>query len=875
LIKSLKLWEHVLSALRHNVRKLSPGGVLGLSFVFGLYLVDLIPITLIFLIVLGLACCVAVSLRQYKWERFVVWLIISGLLGGVGYRYTQTWKALQNFRDFQELLQVLEAKNRVLWTGYISSFVDKYPDKIKFTARVEKILDENSSQELFDAQKHKSKLKLYVYVKNSGREWKYGERFIARSSIQEFKKFKNPSPPSYQDFQKLQLWKGVYGSSFVNDDQEITVLESPHSFFVRFLQWMDGRRQAFSDYLDRVVPYPESAFLKALTVGYRGFIDGELNEFTNRAGVQHLLAISGLHLASVAVLLFFLVRQILRVIAPRMFLFMPEPILSALLALPAVGCYAIMTGLAAPTQRAFLAVCFLTVGLLMFRRIDFFTIFFLSAAIILLADLSFLYSPSFVLSFAAVAGIAWVAMVLRPAGECGHFWAAEPKPDRHWSVTILFRAGRAFFDVFWISLCVQMVLCPLVIYFFFRFCWAGLMANVVLVPYVSFVVLPVSLATLAGFLIDPLLSNLFVGIAKPLITGMIWLIKFFGNWNGLVFWGTPWTLSPVIAKLWIILYWVVLAIVVVILKRKRLTIFLTMIVLILVAIFYQSLIAITERGASQTLEAVMLDVGDGSSTFIAFPHGGTMIIDGGGIPRSSFDVGARIIVPAIIASGFRHIDDVVLSHYHYDHAKGLEFLLNSFPVKRFVEPLCPPEDKGFSLTRFATSRRLVVISYRQAESLGNILGDVNFRILHPPFDANPVVLCRDLNESSTVFKIGYGETVIVIPSDAPLNILQRVKPNIVRRANELLLLVAPHHGRCGAFNSQLFDEIAPDVVVISAKKTRSVPCPALLRWCKEKKVPCFTTFDNGAIKAISTGKSWQLYGTDEKGAFYPLISLYR
>jgi Predicted hydrolase (metallo-beta-lactamase superfamily) len=117
----------------------------------------------------------------------------------------------------------------------------------------------------------------------------------------------------------------------------------------------------------------------------------------------------------------------------------------------------------------------------------------------------------------------------------------------------------------------------------------------------------------------------------------------------------------------------------VILKRKRLAIFLTMIVLTLVAIFYQNLIAITERGAGQALEAVMLDVGDTTSTFIAFPHGGTMIIDGGGIPRSSFDVGARIIVPAIIASGFRHIDDVVLSHYHYDHAKGLEFYLIPFP----------------------------------------------------------------------------------------------------------------------------------------------------------------------------------------------------
>ncbi|MEJ5301525.1 MAG: ComEC/Rec2 family competence protein [Thermodesulforhabdaceae bacterium] len=871
MIKSLKLWERVSNALKRSLRNLSPGGALGFSFVLGLYLTDIIPLFTIFLIaLLCLAFWAIIRFRQYKLEFFVICLIIFSFIAGIGYRYLQTQMAEKDVENFKEFMQVLGFPNQVRWEGSIDSFIEKYPDKIRFVARVEKILDGNEASKFLEDGIFKPKL--YVFVKNPDRRWKYGEKFIAVSSIQESKNFRNPTPPSHQDFQKIKFWKGIYGVSFIDGKEIITLNDEYRSLYVRFLQWIDEQRQAFSDYLDRTISYPESAFLKALTVGYRRFISDEWNEFTSRAGVQHLLAISGLHLASVAVLLFFLVRWGLKNIAPGLFLFIPEPVLSALISLPVVACYAVLAGLAAPTQRSLIAVGFISFGLLLFRKIDFFTIFSLAAMMILITDLSLLYSPSFALSFAAVAGITWVAMVLRPMGENGYLWAGGSEPDQGRLVKLLIGTRRVLFDIFWVSLCVQVVLCPLVIYFFFRFSWAGLIANVALVPYVSLFVVPVGLAVLVGFLVSQVISDIFVGIAKFLIKVMIGLIKFFGNWNELVFWGTPWTSSPVVAKLWIICYWIGLALAVVTLKRRKSPILLTMIILALISASYQGLIAVTERKEGGTLEAIVLDVGDGSSNFIAFPDGKTMIIDGGGIPKSSMDIGSRIIVPAVIALGFRHIDDVVLSHYHYDHAKGLEFLLNSFPVRRFIEPLCPPtHDDEFRLVSFAASRKVFVIPYHNANQINSDFEKVNFQILYPSFDElSSTSLCKNLNRSSTVYKVSYEKTVLVIPSDATLDVLYQIKSDISRKDNEVLLLVAPHHGRCGSFDESLFDEISPDAVIISTKKSKNVPCPAFIQWCKKRNVPCFTTFDSGAIRSISNGKSWAIYGTSEKGTPYLL-----
>lgn len=843
----------VLDALKNKIHKLSPVEAFSLSFVISLYAPDLChAIALLILFILPcLILFIWTLFKQQKQEAIFAGMILLGLLGGFGLRYHETNEASEKFLAFKGLVNT--SSQSIVWTGRIESFVEKYPDRIKFTARVEKIFKEDDQ---------KSSVLIHVFIKDPSRRWSYGEVFTVRSQIKENREFRNPGPPFFSDLKRLQSWKGIWGYTFIDDSKNVISVEKPHYVFTRFLQYMDLMRQNFSDYVDISIPYPESAFLKAITVGYRGFIDDDWNELITRAGVQHILAISGLHLGMVAFFIFYVFRIFLRFAVPRCFLVIPEPVLSAVLSLPFVFLYSILAGFTAPTKRTFLSILILSLGVVSLRNIPFLAIFSAGAAIILINDLSLLYSPSFVLSFAAISGIKWVALDLGNRNSSKISDDREAKPKKR-----LLKIVEWIWKIFWISFCVQVVLCPFLIYFFFRFCWAGLISNVIAVPYVSFVVLPVSLIFLVGFFIDPTISDIFSNTVKILIGSLLSFIKFFGNWSESVFWGIPRTQSPVLAKFYILIYITALGFVVGYLKRKKLNIAIVTSILLAFPVGYQFLIVFSEPRSGKYLEVVVMDVGDGNSTFIKFPDGKTVLIDGGGVLNSRFNIGMRIIAPAVMALGFRHIDDIILSHYHHDHVAGLYFLVKSFPVSRFVEPLCDPEDKALDLRQLSIKRGLRVVSFEHAQK-GLYTGedkDLSFTIIHP--DTGEMHYCKNTNDSSTVFILRYFDTTLIIPSDIGKNVLRKIFPKISRKKNEILILMAPHHGRCGSFDRELFDQISPNAVVISSRESRNVPCPDLIQWCMTKEVSCFETYKYGAIKLESNCKTWSIYRTDQEGVF--------
>ena len=87
------------------------------------------------------------------------------------------------------------------------------------------------------------------------------------------------------------------------------------------------------------------------------------------------------------------------------------------------------------------------------------------------------------------------------------------------------------------------------------------------------------------------------------------------------------------------------------------------------------------------LRVTFLDVGQGDSTLIEMPHSSVWLVDGGGIPsymKSDFDVGERIVVPALAARGIDPIDVLVLTHADEDHVRGAAAVLQHFTVRQVV-----------------------------------------------------------------------------------------------------------------------------------------------------------------------------------------------
>jgi len=90
------------------------------------------------------------------------------------------------------------------------------------------------------------------------------------------------------------------------------------------------------------------------------------------------------------------------------------------------------------------------------------------------------------------------------------------------------------------------------------------------------------------------------------------------------------------------------------------------------------------------LRVVFLDVGQGDSTLVRFPDRRTLLVDAGGLPGASFDIGERVIAPAIRAFGIRSVETMVLTHGDPDHIGGVPAILRRFSPREIWEGVPVP-----------------------------------------------------------------------------------------------------------------------------------------------------------------------------------------
>ena len=83
-------------------------------------------------------------------------------------------------------------------------------------------------------------------------------------------------------------------------------------------------------------------------------------------------------------------------------------------------------------------------------------------------------------------------------------------------------------------------------------------------------------------------------------------------------------------------------------------------------------------GAGPTSTVTTLDVGQGDAIVVRFPNGATMLVDAGGRSSGSFDIGARVVGPALRARGIRRLDYLVVTHADADHIGGAASVVEEF-----------------------------------------------------------------------------------------------------------------------------------------------------------------------------------------------------
>jgi competence protein ComEC len=290
-----------------------------------------------------------------------------------------------------------------------------------------------------------------------------------------------PLRPGGYDFARDMYFQRIGASGFVLG--RVHVAEPPHppSLRLRYAMTMDGMREAIDKRIRAVLPGDKGTIASALITGKRDAISAQVNEAMYISGLAHVLSISGYHMALVAGIMFFALRAIFALM-PAFASRHPIKKWAALAALAAAAFYLLLSGAEVATQRSFIMVAIVLIGVMIDRpTLTFRTLTVAAFGVLLLAPEAIVH-PSFQMSFAAT-------LALVAGYQQGLPWMSTGG-DTPLAAKIALWGGREVAGLLLVSLLAGTATIPYIAYHFHRISPYGVIANLVAMPVVSAWVMP-------------------------------------------------------------------------------------------------------------------------------------------------------------------------------------------------------------------------------------------------------------------------------------------------------------------------------------------------------------------------------------------------
>lgn len=585
--------------------------------------------------------------------------------------------------------------------------------------------------------------------------------------------------PGGFDFEGWLFQHGIGATGYVRDKGDSQCGPS-----LSFLSVGQVRQRVRGQFKVDLANSPFQGLLTALAVGDRSGITDAQWRVLRATGTSHLVAISGLHVGLVAGLVFFLLQRLWRV--PFLLVRCPAPLAAAVGAIMAAVGYAALAGFSVPTQRALVMVVAGLLAVLWRRRTVVGNAWAWALAAVLVFDPLAPLSAGFWLSFAAVALIVYtMAGRLHPAGM---WW----------------RWGR-------VQWAVAVGLAPMVILAFGEISLSAPVANLVAVPWVGLVVVPVTLVGALAALLAPGLSDWPIQLAA-------WLMQPLWAWLEWCAWVAP-PLSFPEVPLWIAL--AALGGAVLLLLPRGVPLRGVGLIWVLPLVFFRP--PVPEPGEARVM---LLDVGEGLSAVVRTTRH-TLVFDTGARYRTGFDLGEVAVAPFLHAAGVQRIDRLVVSHGDNDHIGGARYLLETFPVGSLVTSAREPAEYDPE-------------PCRRGERWS--WDGVEFMFLHPR------IPLKD-NNGSCVLRVQTRGGAVLLPGD----IERPAEEELVEQYGMRLhaeVLIAPHHGSKTSSSPAFIEAVHPDVVLfpIGYRNRYGFPHEPVLRRYRMAGVRLFGTARDGALE---------------------------
>lgn len=591
-------------------------------------------------------------------------------------------------------------------------------------------------------------------------------------------------------------------------------------------------RALLGQHLDSV--WGDSGFAgiyNALLYADRQAISDEDWSLMRTTGTIHLMAISGLHLALVAVMGYAIGRLIWR-LPIRRFECYPVHWFASALALLFATFYGLLAGFSIPTQRAWIMVAVTVVFLLLRRQFQPWSVLMLAAFLVVFWHPPSVLSQGFWLSFLAV-GL--IFLVLNQP-------LVKTRPV--WQKALL------------IQLVLSLGLAPALWWFYQQVPLYSLVANLVAVPFVSFVGLPLLFLTTLVSFISTELSTMLVGLNDYLWSGLWWVLQAISNWPL-----SEWKLKPIALWQVVLVYGLVFGGFLMRsqtrhnvskyasksepktsrLKRSQVIKVLSL-GLALGVLFWPSKPTNVPYGV---FWLSLLDVGQGQVLVIETQNK-TLVYDTGPSFGTRFDGAQIAISPYLRYRGHQSIDLLMVSHADRDHAGGAPRLIKDWPIETRLSGQVKRLKQSFALDGFEAC---------QASQTWEWDG-VQFEVLAPGLFA-----AADHNDQSCVLKVTAGETSVMMTGDLSSKHEAKLIKHYGQAHLQSSVLIAGHHGSRHSTHQAWLQALQPELVLFSAGYRNAFDFPAqqTRQRIETENIDWLNTACEGAIQIQFTSQNWQIF----------------
>lgn len=704
----------------------------------------------------------AVALVAIRWPRLrLPALVVVGALWTL-------WRVSLVLAD--ALPPQLEGQT-VAITGAVTGLPERYADHIRFQFRIDEL-------ELGAKRWHCCGTVRLDWRAVSPPALAPGERWRLHVRLKRPHGFSNPGGFDYEAWLFQQR---IRATGYV-------VAEGRHARIGREAAPVDTLRAALRDRLQEAIgAEPLSGVVMALAIGAREGIDQRQWLVFSRTNTGHLIAISGLHIGLIAAFGYCLGRWLWSLPAYTV-LWIPAQRVGSLCAVIAAAAYCALAGFEVPAQRTLIMITVVALALWRSRRARPLDTLRQALAAVLLIDPMAVMTVGFWLSFVAVA-------------------------------MLMYGDGQGLRTSWWrryarVHLAMSVGLAPLLAFFFSQHPLAGPLANLFAVPWVSLVVVPLTLAGTA--LLAPLP---FLGY---------WLLR-----GALLALDLAWrALQPLAALDWATLVLPHPSPAVAFCAGVGAMLLLAprglparALGLVWMAPLY---LHAPPRPAPGDFWLTVLDVGQGLAAVVQ-THARTLVFDTGPGFSDRFDAGAAVLVPYLRHTGVASIDRLVVSHGDFDHRGGLDSVLAQVPVDDVLSggplPILHPR------------------AHACRDGLAWSWDGVEFRVLSPPAG-----YVGEDNDASCVLSVrGRGGGALLtgdIEADGERGLIDR---HGARLPHEIML--APHHGSASSSSAPLLAAVQPRYVVfpVGYRNRWRFPAAAVVERYRRQRAQILRTDRDGAV----------------------------